>query len=203
EQTSDDKDSQGNPIPDNQKSWQIVGDVNGSSTSFNVSGLSDGLYFFRVRAIYPGQIGSFVTAGSSSVKVVVSQRTLVDITTQVSVPFTNLSYNNTTKLVQEDLALVNNSNLTYLPNIDLRIVAIQSASGTVRVTNSENGGDGTSMSNAALYNYNQQLGSAQQFTPGQQTATRPVLFSDRSAEMFTFDVDVTAYLGSGGGSSSS
>src|SRR5205085_7459494 len=87
EQTSDDKDSQGNPIPDNQKNWQIVGDVNGSSTSFNVTGLSDGLYFFRVRAIYPGQIGSFVTAGSSSVKVVVSQRTLVDITTQVSVPF--------------------------------------------------------------------------------------------------------------------
>src|SRR5205814_9739606 len=91
EQTSDDKDSHGNPIPDNQWNWQIVGDVSGSTTSFGVTGLADGSYYFRVRAIYPGQIGMFVTAGSTSAKVLATARTKVDITSQATYPASNPS----------------------------------------------------------------------------------------------------------------
>ena len=44
----------------------------------------------------------FVTDPSNVVSVVVDQRTLVDITSQVSWPFSNVSFNSTTKVYQQD-----------------------------------------------------------------------------------------------------
>ena len=199
EQTSDDKDSQGKPIPDNQKNWQIVGDVGGSTTSFTVTGLTDGLYFFRVRAIYPGQIGMFVTAGSNSVKALVSARTKVDITSQVTVRWPG-TFDTVSTFTP---TITNNSTLTYVPYVDMNIVAIHSGSGTVKVTNAENGKDGTSQANAALFGYTSQLGADGLFTPSETTGGRTVKFQNNLVEMFTADTVVTAYLSSGAGGSSS
>jgi len=199
EQTSDDKDSHGNPIPDNQKNWQIVGDVSGSTTSFGVTGLADGSYFFRVRAIYPGQIGMFVTAGSTSVKVLVSARTKVDITSQVSYPASNLSVVN--GVFQFDVNLVNNSTQTFLPLVDLNVISC-SPSG-VKVMNADNQKDGTSLANAALFGLSQKLGADQQFTPGEPTGTRTIQLQDSAMALASVDVLVTAYVGTGGSSSSS
>src|SRR5262249_20779975 len=147
-----------------------------SAASF--TGLANGTYYFRVRAMFPGQIGFYVTAPSNVVSVVVDQRSKVDITSQVSWPFVGLSYNPTTKVEEIDYTLMNNSTQTYLPNVDMNIISISSGSGTVRVNNADNGGNGTSLANAALFRFNQQLGPDQQFIPSQQTSARPALFQD-------------------------
>ncbi len=202
EQTTDEFDSHGKPIPDDQKNWQIVGDVNGSTTSFNVNGLTDGKYFFRVHSIYPGQIGQFVSAGSNSTKVLVSNRTLVDITGQVGYPLSNVSLSNS-GVWQQDVNLVNNSALSYLPFVSFNVIGINSASGTVHVINADNNKNGTNAANAALFDFSGRLGSDQIFSPNETTDARTVKFQDSAKEMFTWDVQVTAYVGAGSGASGS
>jgi len=89
--------------------------------------------------------------------------------------------------------------------VRLNVVRISSASGTVRVTNADNGGSGVSRSNAALFDYTNLLGADQQLSPAEATGTRTLRFADSAAELFQFDVKVTAYLtnSNGGGGSSS
>jgi hypothetical protein len=73
------------------------------------------------------------------------------------------------------------------------IVRIKSATGTVSVINSDNGGNGTSKKLPALFGYSNLLGSDDAFTAGEKTGARTIQFRDSTAEMFTFDVAVTAY----------
>jgi subtilisin family serine protease len=207
EQSTDYKDVSGKVILDDEKTWQILGDVNAASTSFNVSGLADGRYFFRVHAIYPGQIGQYVSAGSSAVSIVVSGRTKVDITSQLRQPWpvSNVSCCNG-GVWQEDVVLINDSGQTFLPFVEMNIIGITSASGNVRVINAENGKDGRSPANAALFSYTQKLGSDEQFTPNETTGSQTMRFQDTASEGFYFDAVVTAYVGTGSppsGSSSS
>jgi minor extracellular serine protease Vpr len=185
---------------DNQN-WQVLGDVAAGTTTFAQSNQANGQYFFRVRAIYPGQIGSFVSGPSNVVSVVVDQRSLVDITSQVTKAISNVSLNNS--VFQLDLAMTNNSSQSYLPLVNLNVIGINSASGTVKAINADNQQDGKSPSTAALFGYSQQIGPDEVFTPGEITGVRTFRFQDNASEMFTFDAVVTAYLGSGGSSSSS
>ncbi len=202
EQSADDKDKDGNPIPNShENNWQIVTDVGAGTTSFSFTGLAQGSYFFRVRGIFPGQIGQFVSNAGNTTSVVVDPRTKVDITTQVSQAISNLSLAG--GVFQLDLNLTNNSTQTYLPLVDLNVVGISSASGTVKVINADNGKTGTSLANAALFGYSQQLGPEQQFSPNEVTGARTMRFQDSASELFTFDAVVTAYVGSAGSSSSS
>jgi len=73
----------------------------------------------------------------------------------------------------------------------------------VKVLNADRGGDGTSLANAAFFDYSQTLGADQQFTPAEKTGARTLRFQDSAGVMFTCDVLVTAYLPTGGSSSSS
>jgi hypothetical protein len=82
-------------------------------------------------------------------------------------------------------------------------VGITSASGTVRVINADNGLTGTSPSNAALFSFTNKLGSDQIFSPAETTGSRTIRFQDSRSEMFSWDVQVTAYVATGGSSSSS
>jgi minor extracellular serine protease Vpr len=201
EQSTDDKDATGNPIPDDQKNWQIVGDVSGTTNTFSLSNLANGPYFFRVRAIDPGQIGKFVTAGSNASTITVSQRTKVDITSLVKQAVSNVSL--TGGVFQLDLSLTNNSSQTYVPLLDLNVVGVTSASGTVSVINADNGNNGRSTSSPALFGYSQMIGTDEQFTPAEVSGTRTLRFQDNASEMFTYDAVVTAYIGSGGSGGSS
>ena len=185
---------------DNQN-WQILADVSGTTTSFALANQANGTYFFRVRAIDPGQIGLFVTDASNVVNVLVDQRSKVDITTQVSKAIANISLSG--GVFQLDLAMTNNSTQTYVPLVDLNVVGISSASGTVKVINADNGKDGKSLANAALFSYSQKLGSDQQFSPSEVTGTRTFRFQDSASELFTFDAVVTAYVSTGGAAGSS
>ena len=198
EKSTDYKDGSGNIIPDDQKTWTTIGSVNGTTGSFNVTGLTDGRYFFRIHALTAGQIGQYVTAGSAATSVVVGQRTLVDITSFVKA---NVSGSiGTTSII--DVTLLNKGTQTYLPLVDMNVVGISSASGTVVITNADNQKNGTSVTNAALFGYSQKIGADEIFSPQELTGKRTITFSNSASEMFTFQVLVTAYQGSPGSSSS-
>ena len=83
------------------------------------------------------------------------------------------------------------------------ITSISSSSGTVRVKNADNGGNG--VSSPATFDYTPQVGADQQLSPGESTASRRLQFNDPASEMFSFTVSVQGYLpdaagaGSGGG----
>jgi hypothetical protein len=99
-----------------------------------------------------------------------------------------------------DLAIISNSTAAYVPLVELNVVKITSGTGTVSVKNAENGGNGKSTATAALFGYSNQLGSDQVFSPSEVSGIRTLQFNDSSSEMFSFDVNVTAFMaGSGGG----
>ncbi len=200
EQSNDDKDQSGNSIPDDQKTWNILGDVNGNINSFAVNGLGDGKHFFRVRAIFPGQIGQYVTGPSNSVAVLVSQRMKMDITSLVDYPVSNVVCC-AGGVWQNDVTLKNNSTQTYVPYVDFNIIRITSASGTVRVINAENNKSGLDGANPALFGFTNQIGSDQLFSPSETTGARTIRFAN-NGELFSWDVLVTAYVGTGSSSSS-
>jgi len=200
EQSTDYKDGAGNLIPDDQKTWQVLGNVNSTNTSFNLSGLADNRYFFRARAIYAGQIGKYVTDPGNVASIVVSQRSKVDITSLVNRTISNVS--NLDHVFQVDISLNNNSTQTYVPVVDMNVIGLSSTTG-VKAINADNLKGGTSVADAALYGYSDKLGADEQFSAGERTAARTLRFQNNFDEMFTFDVIVTAYVGGSGSSSSS
>jgi subtilisin family serine protease len=183
---------------DNQN-WQVISDLAGNANSLALSNLGNGTYFFRVHAIYPGQIGLFVTPPSNTISVTVNQRTQSDITSLVKTAMSNVSFAN--GVFQLDLNMTNQSSNTYIPLVSFNVVSVKSTSGTVQVSNADNGGNGTSTANAALFDYSHQLGD-EIFSPNETTGNRTLKFQDSSSEMFTFDAVVTAYQGTAGSSSS-
>jgi hypothetical protein len=67
------------------------------------------------------------------------------------------------------------------------------------VKNADNGGNGKSVATAALFGYSNLLGADQIYGPAEVTGSRSLQFNDATAEMFSFDVNVTAYVSAGGG----
>jgi subtilisin family serine protease len=183
--------------------WQVVADVPADRTSFAFSSLSNGQYSFRVRGIQPGQIGKYLTNPSNESSIVVDQRFKVDITNQVKASLVDGSVSLVGGVWQQDMTLTNNSTQTYVPLVDLNVVSVTSGTGTVKVINADNGKDGKSQANAALFSYSQKLGSDETFSPGEVTGSRTMRFQDSAQEMFTFDAAVTAYVQTGGSSSGS
>lgn len=176
--------------------YETIAGVAASQTSFALTNQPNGNLSFRVRALTPGVIGSYVTTPSNVSSVVVDRRTKVDITTVIQTAISNVSL--TGGVFKLDLNVRNNSTATYLPIVDLNVVRISSTSGTVRVRNADNGGNGTSLTNAALFGYSNQLGVDQIFSPAEVSSSRTLEFNDNASELFTFDVVVTAYQSIGG-----
>ena len=181
--------------------WSVVADVAANTTSYSFASLANDTYSFRVRGIHAGQIGKYVTNAGNTVSVTVDNRSQVDITSLVSYPISNLSLSG--GVWQQDVSLVNNSTQAYVPFVDFNVIGINSASGTVRVINADNGKSGTSQANAALFSFTQNLGPDQIFSAAEATSSRTIKFQDSMSEMFTWDVQVTAYVSSGGTSSTS
>ncbi len=183
----------------NGTDYAVVASVGASQTSATLADQPNGELSYRVRALSPGQIGSYVTAPSNVVSVVVDRRGKVDITGQVSTAMSNVSFID--GVFKLDLNIKNKSASTYVPLVELNIVRITSTSGTVSVKNADNGGNGKTAQTAALFGYSNLLGTDQEFAPAEVTGNRKLEFNDSTAEMFSFDVMVTAYeRGSGGAS---
>jgi len=67
----------------------------------------------------------------------------------------------------------------------------------VRVINADNSGSGVSPANAAQFSFSSKLGSDQVFSPNETSGSRTVRFQDTQAAMFSWDVQVTAYVANG------
>jgi subtilisin family serine protease len=186
----------------NGASYQVIASPGASETSLALADQPSGENSYRVRALTPGRIGSYVTASSNVANVVVDRRGKVDITAQVATAMSNVSF--TGGVFKLDLNVRNNSASTYVPLVELSVVRVTSTSGTVSVKNADNGGNGKSAQTAALFNYSNLLGADQEFAPAEVTGNRSLEFNDSSAEMFSFDVVVTAYeRGAGGAAAAS
>lgn len=183
---------------DNQ-AWEMVSSVAGNSTSIALSNLPNAQYFFRVRALFPGRIGLYVTPPSNVASVLVDQRTKVEITNLVRTATSNVLLSG--GVFQLDLNMTNQSSNAYVPLAEFKVVSIVSGSGTVAVINADNGGSGTGAANSALFDYSQQLGTDGQFSPNEISGNRTLKFRDTASELFTFSAIVTAYQRIGGSSS--
>jgi hypothetical protein len=181
--------------------FSVLGDFDASVNSLALTGQSDGTHSYRVRALTPGQIGYYVTPASGVQSITVSSRTLMDITSQVKTAVSNLSLNG--GVFSLDLTMTNQSSTAYVPYVKLNVIGITSGSGTVRLTNAENGGSGLSPANAGLFDYTNKLGADQIFSGGETTAARTMRFADSASELFQFDVNVTAYLANSTGAGGS
>jgi minor extracellular serine protease Vpr len=172
-------------------SYSVVRTVDAGETSAAFNSISDGFRSYRVRAVFPGKVGQFVTIPSNVETVVVDQRVRVNITkfTQTAISAVSLANG----VFTLNLDLTNNSSSTYYPLLEVRVIKINSASGTVTVANSENGGNGTTDATSALFSYSNLIGSDESFTTGEKSGARTIKFNDAASEMFSFDAIVTAY----------
>ncbi len=177
--------------------FTFLANTDATTTSKSITGQADGAHYYRVSALTPGQIGYYVTPASNTRSIIVNQRVLVDITPQVKSAVSNVSLSG--GVFSLDLNLTNQSGTTFLPYARLNVISVTSPSGTVRVQNAENGGSGISPSNPALFDYSNQLGSDQLFSPAEITGNRTLRFTDSMSELFQFDVNVTAYTGNASG----
>jgi hypothetical protein len=179
----------------NNEDWEAIANVAAGTTALAQQGLANGLYYYRVRSLFRGRIGYFVTEPGNSRSILVDTRAVSDITAQVQTAVSNVSMSN--GIFNLDLALRNQSSQTYVPIVVFRIVGIQSASGTVRVINADNGGNG--VETHAGYDYSRTLGPDDAFTPAETTGVRTLRFHDQASELFTFDALITGYVQTGGG----
>ncbi|MFL6332734.1 MAG: S8 family serine peptidase [Pyrinomonadaceae bacterium] len=184
---------------DGGQTWDVIATPAAGTASLALANQPDGELLFRVRGLHDGQIGFYVTPAGATQSILVDRRTLVDITNAVQTAMSNVTFAN--GVFQLDLNLTNATAGAFLPRVELRVVGVNSASGTVRVSNADNGGAGTAVS-PALFDYSTSLGSDQTFTGAETTAARTLRFTDARAELFTYDIQVTAYQrasGAGGG----
>ncbi len=127
---------------DGGQTWALVGTTGGDATSLQLADQPDGENSYRVSAVVAGRIGSYVTPPSPPAAVTVSRRTQEDITAVVQSAISNVSIAG--GVFQLDQTLTNSSANTYVPRVELKIVAVNSASGTVSVANADNKGNGRS-----------------------------------------------------------
>jgi hypothetical protein len=153
--------------------------------------------------LFTVQYGLVEGPASNTGVVQVDRRVEADVTSLIQTAISNVSFSG--GVFEFDQTLRNKSvDTTVYPPLRFRIIAIQSGSGTVRVSNADNGGDG--VSTPAEFDYSNLFGF--DLVPGEVSAARRVRFSDPAAEMFTFTAIVMAHLpdtsagASAGGSSS-
>ncbi len=182
--------------------WTLIATLDGATNSLDLEDQPRGVHSFRVRALVAGQIGYYASEASDVESVTVDQRVLERITRKVATSISNVSF--VDGVFSLDLAMTNQDDEDYVPLVELNVVKIQSASGTVEAINADNGGSGVNRPNRALYDYSYQLGGDDRFSAGETSGVRTLQFSDPAAELFTFKVCVTAYrqVGAGAGSES-
>ncbi|HEX8138021.1 MAG TPA: S8 family serine peptidase [Pyrinomonadaceae bacterium] len=171
--------------------YTVVASPAGNQTSLALADQPNGQYTYRVRSLVAGRIGKYVTSPSNTATIVVDRRGQVDITSQIEKAISNVSF--TGGVFKLDLNFKNLSTAEYVPVVEAGVVSISSTSGTVSVKNADNGGDGKSAATAALFGYSNLLGADQVFSPAETTGNRTLQFNDPAAEMFNFDVRVTAF----------
>lgn len=191
----------------NGATWTVVSDVPGSQTSYDINGRGNGSFQYRVRGLYTVEFG-LMRGPASAVKTVnVDRRLAANVTSMIEPKIVDGSVSLVGGVWQFDQVLRNAASTSVFAPMSFTITSISSASGTVRVKNADNGGNG--VSSPATFDYTTQVGSDQQLASGESTTSRRLQFNDPASEMFTFTVVITGHLpdpsgasaGSSGGSS--
>lgn len=172
------------------ENFEAIALLDASVTEFTDSDLNNGTYHYRVRSFFDGKVGFYVSAPSNVTSITIDQRSKVNLTRKVSMAISNLDLSN--GVFSLDMALTNDSSSDYVPLMTYRIKKIKSASGTVKVINADNGGDGTK-GNHAIFDYSYQLGNDDVFSAGETTEARHIRFADPANELFQIYVKVTGY----------
>jgi subtilisin family serine protease len=118
--------------------YQVIASPSAGQTTLALTDQPNGENFYRLRSLSAGKIGSYVTAPSDAVSVVVDRRGKVDITSQVATAMSGVSF--TGGVFRLDLNIKNNSTNSYVPLVELRVVGVNSTSGTVSVKNADTEG---------------------------------------------------------------
>jgi len=167
--------------------------VPGSQTTYDITNRGNGNFQYRVRGLYTVDNGLFPGPASAVKGVVVDRRIEADVTSMIEAKIVDGSLTLAGGVWQFDQVLRNNSaSASVFAPVQFTITAISSASGTVRVKNADNGGNG--VSSPATFDYTPQVGTDQQLSPGESTASRRLQFNDPASEMFTVTVTVKGYL---------
>jgi subtilisin family serine protease len=174
---------------DGGNSWQVVGSVEGGVSRFGTSDQPQGALAFRLRALFPGRIGVFVSSPGAPQGVVVDRRKRDTIPVKTTI--SNLSF--AAGVLSLDLAFTNQNANTYVPKVELEVVRVHSGSGAVAVQNADNGRDGRGKATAASFDYSGQIGADLLLSGGEKSGTRTLRFTDPAGEPFSFDVRVSGY----------
>jgi hypothetical protein len=170
--------------------WQEIARVDGATTSLALADLADGGYAFRVRSEFPGIVCTYIER-PGNVEAVRVERRGQFVTADVGASITRASLQN--GVFEVDVVLTNNGGQAWLNPVSLAVVGISSSTNDVVVINADNGGPGTSPAEAAVFGYAAQVGADEQLSPGETSAPRTLRFADPSNQLFTFQVQVTAY----------
>jgi hypothetical protein len=177
----------------NGASWTVLADVPASQTTYDLAGRTNGTFQYRVRGLFTVENG-FMPGPTSALKtVVVDRRIEADVTSLIDARIVDGSLTFAGGVWQFDQTLRNTSSGTsvFAP-LKFVITSISSSSGTVRVKNADDGGNG--VSSPATFDYTSQAGSDQQLAPGEISASRRLQFNNPASEMFTFTVVVKGHM---------
>jgi hypothetical protein len=185
---------------DNGATW-VVTNVPASQTTYNIGGRGNGTFKYRVTGLYTVENGLLRGPASAVRTVVVDRRTEADATSLIEARLVDGSLSFTGGVWQFDQTLRNASASTsvFAP-LRFVITSITSNSGTVRVKNADDSGNG--VGSPATFDYTSQVGADQQLSPGESTASRRLQFNDPAGEMFTFTVVVRGNFRDPAGASS-
>jgi hypothetical protein len=178
--------------------YTSLGDV--TATTLTISNRGNGVYDYRVSGLFAVQYGLLEGPASAVQTVQVDRRLESDVTSLVQTAVSNVSL--AAGVFEFDQTLKNiSSNQTILPPLRFQIDAIQSASGTVRAINADNGGNG--VESPAAFDYSNTLGADRALTVNEVSGSRHLRFRNTAAELFEFTAIVKgefpdpAYLGVG------
>jgi subtilisin family serine protease len=186
---------------DNGASWAVLADVPASQTAYDISNRGNGTFQYRVRGLFSVENGLMPGPTSAVKTVTVDRRLEADVTSLIEARIVDGSLTFTGGVWQFDQTLRNASSSTsvFAP-LKFVITSISSNSGTVRVKNADDGGNG--VSSPATFDYTSQVGADQQLSPGESTASRQLQFNNPAAEMFTITVVIKGYMPDPAGASS-
>ncbi|CAN5702110.1 hypothetical protein BH20ACI4_BH20ACI4_10630 [soil metagenome] len=193
---------------DNGATWATLADVPGNQTGYSIAGRGNGTYQYRVSGLFTVENGLIDGPASNVKTVVVDRRIEADVTSliQAAIVSGTVSFSNGVFQFDQTLKNVSSGTSVFSP-MNFTVTSISSNSGTVRVQNADNGGDG--VNTPATFSYTSNIGTDQQLVPGEISSARRLIFSDPAAEMFQFTAVVKGHLpdtanaaGSGGAGSS-
>ncbi|HKP86518.1 MAG TPA: S8 family serine peptidase [Blastocatellia bacterium] len=163
--------------------FTALADVPANQTSFAIANRGNGTYNYRVAGLFGVQYGLLQGPYSAVQTVQVNRRVESDVTSLIQTALSNMSLAN--GVFEFDQTLKNASaDKTILPPLRFTVTSINSASGTVRVANADNGGNG--VESAATFDYSPQLGSDRSLVAGETSGARHLKFSDPASELFEF-----------------